>query len=321
MSTATTVEPIRWTGTSLEVLDQRALPHKERWLVCRTPAAVARAITSMALRGAPLIGCAAAYGMALSKGGRKQLEKDAALLKAARPTAVALAYAVDRCLKAADIKAEANRIFQEDLDSGRRMGQAGAVLVPREGVVLTYCNTGALATAGVGTAFAVLRQAYAEGRLRRVYACETRPWLQGSRLTMWELQREGIPSTLITDNMAASLMARETIDAVFVGADRIAANGDTANKIGTYALAIAAKYHGVPFYVVAPAPTIDRSLKDGRAIPIEERDPDEVLGVGGRRIAPKGAEARHPSFDVTPAALIAAIVTDQGVHRPPYRFL
>ena len=320
MTTLTAVEPIRWTGRALEVLDQRLLPARERWLTCRTPAAVAKAISSMALRGAPLIGCAAAFGMALSKGGRRRLEKDAAVLKASRPTAVALAWAVDRCLKAPDIEAEARRIFSEDQATGRRMGTLGAALLKPGATAMTYCNTGALATAGIGTAFAVLRQGWRDGKLRRVYACETRPYLQGSRLTMWELQREGIPSVLITDNMAAALMARERIDAVFVGADRIAVNGDTANKIGTYALAIAARHHAVPFYVVAPDSTIDRALADGKRIPIEERSADEVTRIGSRRIAPKGVAARHPAFDVTPHALITAIITERGVFKAPYRF-
>ncbi|MEI8192055.1 MAG: S-methyl-5-thioribose-1-phosphate isomerase, partial [candidate division NC10 bacterium] len=212
--------------------------------------------------------------------------------------------------------AEAHAIFREDLDANRRMARAGAALLRPGSTVMTHCNAGALATSGIGTALGVVRWAHRQGKISRVYACETRPYLQGSRLTLWELMSEGIPATLITDNMAAHIMATERIDAVIVGADRIAANADTANKIGTYGLAILARHHGVPFYVVAPSTTVDLSMRDGSRIPIEERSPREVTEIFGKSIAPIGAKARHPAFDVTPHELVSAIVTEKGVVKP-----
>ena len=322
---------ILWRADALLVLDQRLLPHRIVYRRCATPAAVAAAIRDMVLRGAPLIGCAAAYGFALgARGGNRGLEKAAKLLLASRPTAVNLAHAVGRmrdrarALGGASVERlraglldEAERFFREDIEANRRMARLGTGLLRKGSVVLTHCNAGALATAGVGTAVGVILHAWRAGKVRHAYACETRPYLQGSRLTLWELMRSGVPSTLITDNMAAHLMATVRIDAVIVGADRIAANGDAANKIGTYGLAILARHHRIPFFVVAPSTTVDLSLRDGSLIPIEERRSCEVLEFAGRRTAPKGARARHPAFDVTPRSLITAIVTERGVVRPP----
>ncbi|HVE14696.1 MAG TPA: S-methyl-5-thioribose-1-phosphate isomerase [Elusimicrobiota bacterium] len=329
-------DPIRhivWRGGSLRVLDQRLLPRRTVYRDLRTCGAVADAIRDMTVRGAPLIGCAAAYGFALAfrnsvRRPQAEIEKASARLLASRPTAVNLAHAVARMRARAEralaggeplfsvLAAEADAFLREDIAANRRMADNGAALIPRGSTVMTYCNAGALATGGIGTAVGVIRRAHQLGKVRAAYACETRPYLQGSRLTLWELMQAKIPSTLITDNMAAHLMATQRIDAVVVGADRIAANGDAANKIGTYGLAILARHHGIPFYVAAPTTTIDLSLKDGRKIPIEERSADEVLLIGRKPIAPKGARARHPAFDVTPRKLISAIVTERGVIRP-----
>ena len=331
-----TVRQIVWKGSSLSVLDQRLLPGRIRHIECRSARDVARAIRSMTLRGAPLIGVAAAYGYALAAKGpgspqalQKRLDKAGALLLASRPTAVNLAYAVNRmraktqALMRAGARnlyepllAEAHAVFREDLNANRRMAVAGAKLLKPDSTVMTHCNAGALATSGIGTALGVVRWAYRQGKIRQAYVCETRPYLQGSRLTLWELMTEGIPAELITDNMAAHIMATQRVDAVIVGADRIAANADVANKIGTYGLAILARHHGVPFYVVAPSTTVDLSLRDGSRIPIEERSAREVTEVFGRRMAPRGAKARHPAFDVTPRGLITAIVTEKGVVKP-----
>jgi len=281
----------------------------------------------MLLRGAPLIGVAAAYGYAFAAREGLDLDRAAKTLLASRPTAVNLAWAVRRMQERTralrgtgdprgPLLREAHAVFEEDLDANRRMADFGARLLKRGSTVMTHCNAGALATAGIGTALGVIRRAYRLGKVRRAFACETRPYLQGSRLTLWELMTEGIPSTLITDNMAAHIMATEKVDAVLVGADRIAANADAANKIGTYGLAILARHHGIPFYVVAPSTTVDLSLSDGSRIPIEERSVREVVEVHGKSIAPKGAVARHPGFDVTPHALITAIVTEKGVVKP-----
>ncbi|MBI4348049.1 MAG: S-methyl-5-thioribose-1-phosphate isomerase [Elusimicrobia bacterium] len=334
------VRHMAWDRGALRVLDQRELPSREVYLRCRTAPEVARAIRDMALRGAPLIGCAGAYGVALAAQGltrvpraawRARLEQACRLLLDSRPTAVNLRYGVDRVRErarilleegadarrlAAALKAEADAFTEEDLECCRRMAELGADLLKRGSNVMTHCNAGALATAGLGTAVGVIRRAYQLGRVRHVYPCETRPYLQGSRLTLWELMRDGIPSTLITDNMAAHIMATEHIDAVIVGSDRIAANADVANKIGTYGLAILAKHHGIPFYVVAPSTTVDLRVSSGRSIPIEERSTREVVEVFGRSIAPAGARARHPAFDVTPHELVTAIVTEKGVVRP-----
>ena len=307
------VEPLRWTGKSLELLDQRLLPGKVSYVKCKTAAQVAKAIKDMVVRGAPAIGCAAAFGVVLSKGTPKSF----AVLAKSRPTAVNLFWALDRMRKATDLEAEAKAIFEEDLAGNRAMGRLGAELIPERACVMTHCNTGALATAGYGTALGVIRSA--KNKHIRVIANETRPYLQGARLTAWELVREGIPCTLITDSMAGHLMSRGEVDVVVVGADRIAANGDTANKIGTYPLAVLAKRHGIPFYVVAPLSTFDLKISSGKEIPIEERSADEVTGYRDVRWAPRGIKVRNPAFDVTPAELITGIVCEKGVVLNPSR--
>jgi len=312
------VEPIRWLGDSLQLLDQRLLPREAVYVTCRTAHEVAAAIRDMAVRGAPAIGVAAAFGMALAARQHENLRAAAEELRAARPTAVNLAWAVDRMLRAGGAHEEAEAIFREDLEANRRIGRFGAELLGARTTVLTHCNAGALATAGYGTALGVVRAAVEQGKHIAVFAGETRPYLQGARLTAWELQQDGIEVTLITDNMAGHFFQQGRFDAVLVGADRIAANGDTANKIGTYTVAVLAQAHGVPFYVAAPISTIDIAAPNGAAIPIEERSADEVTRVGGTQIAPAGIRVRHPAFDVTPARLITAIITDRGILRPPY---
>src|SRR5213593_4111652 len=303
------VEPIRWRGDALELLDQRRLPHEMVYVTCRTSHEVASAIAGMIVRGAPAIGVAAAFGMALAKKRGDDLAFAAMELRGARPTAVNLAWAVDRMLRAEGKASEAEAIFEEDLEANHRIGRFGAELLGASATVLTHCNAGALATAGYGTALGVVRAAIESGKRVAVFADETRPYLQGARLTAWELQQDGIDVTLITDNMSGHFFQQGTFAAVIVGADRIAANGDTANKIGTYSLAVLAQAHGLPFYVAAPFSTIDPSLPDGRAIPIEERDAREVQELGGQRLVPEGTPARNPAFDVTPAGLITAIIT------------
>jgi len=336
---------VKWNTTSLDILDQRLLPQEIRYVKARTAEQTAAAIRDMVTRGAPLIGCTAAYGYALALKNRKYcnaaetkrlLCKAAAALKASRPTAVALAYAVDRLhakalaflskhprLTQAEfgalaklIDADAKLIFREDVDANERLSEYGSRLLKRGSTVMTVCNAGALATAGRGTAVGVISRAHEKGLIKHVYSLETRPYLQGARLTMFELLRGKIPATLITDNMAAHIMKTCKIDAIIAGADRIAANGDTANKIGTYMLAVLAKYHKVPFYIAAPIPTIDMKIPGGAQIPIEERSQDEVCLFNGKRIAPCGARARHPAFDVTPSELITAIITENGVIKP-----
>jgi len=288
----------------------------------------------MSIRGAPAIGCAAAFGFALAARARnglrpRRLETARRRLAATRPTAVNLYWALERMARvaavggnglAARLEKEARAIAAEDVAACRRIGERGAALLPRNAVLLTHCNAGALATAGHGTALGIVRSAHARGIVRRVYVDETRPYLQGARLTAWELSRERIPYEIITDNAAAHLFKTEKIDAVIVGADRVARNGDTANKIGTYGLALLARHHGVPLYVAAPTSTLDRNCARGEDIPIEERSAEEVLTLAGRRLAPAGARARHPAFDVTPARLISALVTEAGVFRPPFQF-
>jgi methylthioribose-1-phosphate isomerase len=316
------LSPLRWHDGVLALLDQRALPEREVWLEYRDHAAVAQAIKDMVVRGAPAIGCAAAYAMALAAQNGANLDEAAALLRGARPTAVNLAWAVEQMLlvqpRTADRLAQrAVALHRLDLLACISIGQRGAPLVP-EGAVLTHCNAGALATGGYGTALGVIRAVHRSGRKLRVYADETRPFLQGARLTAWELQKSGIEVTVITDNMAAHLMQRGEIQSVVVGADRIAKNGDTANKIGTYGLALLARAHELPFFVAAPRSTIDLATPDGRHIPIEERDGREVTHLGERALVPAGVGVRNPAFDVTPAALIAAIITEAGVARPPY---
>jgi len=330
---------VRLAGDAVELLDQRQLPAEERILRLSSAEEIARAIEDMAVRGAPAIGVTAAMAIAVElahapdAGLRAALERASARLARTRPTAVNLAWALERMTRelgarisagatAHDVRAHARalaqRIHDEDVASCRAIGDAGAMLLPPAARVLTHCNAGALATAGYGTALGVVRSAARMGRLSLVLAQETRPFLQGARLTTWELMRDGIPVKLVTDGMGGALMARGEIDAVIVGADRIAANGDVANKIGTYTLAVLAHAHGLPFYVAAPLSTVDLATPSGKEIPIEERSSDEVTIVAGRRIAPEGVIALHPAFDVTPATLVSAIVTERGALRPPY---
>lgn len=326
-----TEDPIKhivWKGDRLRVLDQRWLPRRVAYVDCRTAADVAKATKDMVLRGAPLIGCAAAYGMALAA--RRNRLKDVLsaepVLRRARPTAVNLMHALDHMLAVAKsgteaslskrMTAAASAYYRDDLGYNARMATLGAALLKKGSSVITHCNAGALATAGIGTAVGMIRAGWLSGKIAHVYPCETRPYLQGARLTLWELMEAGIPSTLITDNMAAHLMKTKKIDAVIVGSDRIAANADVCNKIGTYGLAILAKHHGIPFYVVAPSTTVDMTTKHGDHIPIEERSVREVVEIFGTKIAPKGAKARHFGFDVTPHSLVTAIVTEKGVVSP-----
>ncbi|TYO97428.1 methylthioribose-1-phosphate isomerase [Desulfallas thermosapovorans DSM 6562] len=336
-----TLETMRWVDGCLEILDQTLLPGKTQYIKCRQYTTVCEAIRRLSVRGAPAIGAAAAYGLALGAAALKPagseefmagVEQIARDLTATRPTAVNLQWAVDRMLgvlrdnitggiEAAKEKllAEAHAIYREDLESNRRMGQFGEKLIPHGAAILTHCNAGALATAGIGTALGVIRAAHQAGKNISVYADETRPLLQGARLTTWEMVQEQIPVTLLTDNMAGFLMARGKVDLVIVGADRIAANGDVANKIGTYGVAVLAKEHGLPFYVAAPMSTIDFNISGGHEIPIENRDEQEVTCFAGRRVAPEGVQVWNPAFDVTPARLVTAIITDRGVARPPYQ--
>jgi methylthioribose-1-phosphate isomerase len=307
------VEPIRWKGDRLELLDQRELPGKTVYITCRSAEEVARAIKDMVVRGAPAIGCAAAFGVVLSKGTPESFE----VLAKSRPTAVNLFWALERMKRAKDLEAEAEAIYAEDLAANQAMGRLGAELIPDHARVMTHCNTGALATAGYGTALGVIRAS--KGKNISVIANETRPYLQGARLTAWELLQEGIPCTLITDSMAGHLMSKGEVDVIVVGADRIAANGDVANKIGTYPLAVLAKRHGIPFYVAAPLSTFDPKIPDGSQIPIEERPATEVTGYGDRRWAPEGVAVRNPAFDVTPAELITGIICEKGVVLSPNR--
>ena len=317
------IEPLRWRGDALELLDQRELPARSVYLSCRSAAEVATAIRDMSVRGAPAIGCAAAFGIALDAKRRAPLTAAFEVLAASRPTAVNLFWALERMRGAIergkDAEAEALAIFAEDLAANRAMGKLGAELIPDGARVMTYCNTGALATSGHGTALGVVRSAIESGKRISVIACETRPYLQGARLTAWECAEEGIPCTLIADNMAGFLMSRNEIDVAIVGADRIAANGDVANKIGTYSVAILARRHTLPFYVAAPISSFDSQIADGSKIPIEERPADELTGYRGVRWAPVGVHVRNPAFDVTPAELISAIVCERGIAQPPGR--
>jgi len=307
------VEAIRWQGDRLALLDQRLLPGETAYVECRSAADVAAAIRDMVVRGAPAIGCAAAFGVVLGCGTAQAY----ALLAASRPTAVNLFWALDRMKRAGGAESEARAIYDEDIAANRAMGAHGAALIPHGARILTYCNTGALATAGHGTALGVVRSSMGKGV--SVIACETRPYLQGARLTAWECVQEGIPCTLITDNMAGHLMSRGDVDLVIVGADRIAANGDVANKIGTYALAVLARRHDLPFYVAAPLSTFDFSIAEGSAINIEERPAAEVTGYRGVRWVPEGVRVRNPAFDVTPADLITALICEKAVVAGPNR--
>ncbi len=331
------VRAIAWREGRLELLDQRLLPEQCIWLRCSDVTEVAEAIRNMAVRGAPAIGITAAYGVVLAarrrfaeKGGgwRQAIDADLERLAGARPTAVNLFWALatmrEAIAKIADdmdpeprLLALADDIAADDLAANRRMGRLGAALIDGPVGLLTHCNAGSLATGGFGTALGVVRAAVAEGRVGRVYADETRPWLQGARLTAWELIEDGIPVTLVAEGAAAYLMAKRVVRWVVVGADRIAANGDVANKIGTYSLAVNARRHGVGFMVVAPTSTIDMATPEGSMIPIETRDEDELLSLAGRRIAAQGAQAWNPVFDVTPAELVTAIVTERGIVEGP----
>ena len=329
-------QALLWRNDSLYLLDQRRLPRDEVYIVCRDAQATADAIRAMVVRGAPAIGIAAAYGVVLAarhryardpQGWRDALEEDLQRLAAARPTAVNLNWALERLrtvirgLGAGDpaprLLDEALAIHRRDRADNLKMGEFGAGLITQRSAVITHCNTGGLATGGWGTALGVIRTAYSQGKIDRVYADETRPWLQGARLTAWELVREGIPVELMADSAAAARMAAGGVSWVIVGADRIAANGDVANKIGTYGLAVAARHHGVRFMVAAPTSTIDPATPDGARIPIEQRPAEEVLQCAGQPIAAARAGAWNPVFDVTPAALVDAIVTEMGIIERP----
>ena len=336
------ITPVRWETDRLILLDQTVLPEREIERDYRSWQEVGAAIRTLVVRGAPAIGVAAAFGVVLAARASHAASFDGLLadletaikgLAATRPTAVNLFWALDRMRQAAiaslglaldavqaRLLTEAQAIRDEDIAANRTMGIHGAALVPPNARILTHCNAGALATAGYGTALGVVRAAHEQGKVALVWVDETRPVMQGSRLTAWECVREGIPHRLIADVAAASVMSRGEVDLVVTGADRIAANGDTANKIGTYSLAVLAAHHNVPFYVAAPFSTIDPSIASGVQIPIEERDASEVRRVGGQQTAPSASPVFNPAFDVTPAELIAAIVTERGVVRPPYRF-
>jgi len=322
MSDFDAIRAVEWRDAGyLRLLDQRRLPAEETYLTCRHVAEVAEAIGAMVVRGAPAIGIAAAYGCVLAaRDGELAAGMDQ--LAAARPTAVNLARALERMAATASgdpdrLLREAAAIHDEDVAANHALGRAGAGLIEPGRAVITHCNTGSLATGGFGTALGVVRQAWAEGRLSTVYAGETRPWLQGARLTSWELAGDGIPVQIIADGAAASLMGTGRVGWVVVGADRVAANGDVANKIGTYSLALAARAHGVGVMVVAPGTTLDPSLPDGDAIPLESRDGDELLSWHGQRVAADGAHAWNPVFDVTPAELVDVLVTERGVVHEP----
>jgi methylthioribose-1-phosphate isomerase len=334
---------IEWKDDAVVMIDQRKLPSSEVYVTCKTAAEVARAIKTMVIRGAPAIGVAAAMGIALgmrrsSATGTRQFttefQKMCDLMAATRPTAVNLFWAIEQMKKAfaraaqdgcsvdelkQRLEAEARKIHDDDVQSCRDMGAHGATLVPQDARILTHCNAGALATAGYGTALGVIRAAAEQGKRVAVLADETRPFLQGARLTAWELVRDGIDTTVITDNMSGSMMRLGDVDLVVVGADRIAANGDVANKIGTYSVAVLAREHGIPFYVAAPLSTIDLDTADGSGIPIEERSDREVTHVGSSRLTPEGARIRNPAFDVTPAKFVTAIITERGIARAPYQ--
>ncbi|HEX6382520.1 MAG TPA: S-methyl-5-thioribose-1-phosphate isomerase [Acidimicrobiia bacterium] len=337
---------VEWRDGAVRLIDQRLLPGKLRFLDCRTVDEVCEAISTLAVRGAPALGASGGYGVALACGLAAGEDAGAVVraataaahrLIATRPTAVNLAWGANRVLSAARAAArsaagtaggaeavrraaleEAERLAEQDVADNRALGQHGAALVPEGAQVLTHCNAGGLACVGYGTALGVIRAAAETGKAPRVWVDETRPVLQGARLTAWELDRLGIPATLVADVMAGSLMASSDVDLVVVGADRVAANGDVANKIGTYSLAVLAAHHGVPFYVAAPTSTIDLATRTGAQIPVEERSPEEVRKVGRSRLAPAGVAALNRAFDVTPAALVTAIITELGVAHPPY---
>ncbi len=334
------IKTLEWTNDGVVFIDQTKLPTEEIYVTCRTYQEVADAIVTMIVRGAPAIGVAAAMGVALGvkqstavdhAGLKREFEKICSDLAATRPTAVNLFWAIRRMqrrfeevasLPVPQIKdalvREARQMHVEDIAINETMGRNGAALMPSSGGVLTHCNAGALATAGYGTALGVIRAAVESGKQIHVFADETRPFLQGSRLTAWELMKDGIATTLISDNMAGAMMRLGKISAVIVGADRIAANGDVANKIGTYTVAVLAKEHGIPFYVAAPWSSVDLETPDGNAIPIEQRSAKEVTHLAGKQIAPDGVKVENPAFDVTPAKYVTAIITERGVARAPY---
>ncbi|MFZ0825673.1 MAG: S-methyl-5-thioribose-1-phosphate isomerase [Terriglobales bacterium] len=338
------IQTLEWTESGVVFIDQTKLPTEEVYVTCTTHQQVADVIRNMVVRGAPAIGVAAAMGIALGVKNSKatnaaDLKKDfdqiCEAIRQTRPTAVNLFWAIRRMTEKfetlrprtiAEIRQaqqvmieESQRMHAEDIAANQAMGRHGATLMPSSGGVLTHCNAGALATAGYGTALGVIRAAVEAGKKIHVYADETRPFLQGSRLTAWELMKDGIPTTVISDNMAGVMMQQGKIGAIVVGADRIAANGDVANKIGTYTVAILAKEHGIPFYVAAPISTVDLATPDGSKIPIEQRNAREVTHIGGRQMTPDGVEIENPAFDVTPAKYIAAIITERGIARAPYK--
>src|ERR1700738_895782 len=334
------IQTLEWTHQGVRFIDQTKLPTEEIYVTCKTPEQVADVIRTMVVRGAPAIGVAAAMGIALAVKNSKaetagDLKRDfdqaCDLIGKTRPTAVNLFWAIRRMQEKLEririrpipqikqtLIEEAQRMHAEDIAANQAMGRHGATLMPSEGGVLTHCNAGALATAGYGTALGVIRAAVEQGKKIHVYADETRPFLQGSRLTAWELKKDGIPTTVISDNMAGAIMSQGKIGAIVVGADRIAANGDVANKIGTYTVAVLAKEHGMPFYVAAPISTVDLDTADGSGIPIEQRDSKEVTHIGGRQMVPAGVEVENPAFDVTPSNYITAIITEKGIARAPY---
>jgi len=330
--------PISYRDEAVELIDQTRLPHEVVWLTIRDYRELAEAIRTMKIRGAPAIGIAAAYGVVLGvhelEGGADldgRFEEIIETLQATRPTAVNLFWALERMAQVfrdykrvglPDLKEkfleEAKRIHDENIEANQQIGRYGKELLPSDATILTHCNAGALATGGYGTALGIVRAAWEAGKLKKVLVDETRPRLQGARLTAWELQQDGIPFELITDSMAGAFMTKGEVDVVIVGADRIAANGDTANKIGTYPLAVLAHFHQIPFYVAAPVSTIDGSIAEGMQIPIEERDHEEITQIQGAQIAPTDIQVRNPAFDATPAKLITAIITEKGVLKPPY---
>lgn len=332
------MRPIIWCEDHAELIDQTVLPTQEIWLTISTAHEMAEAIVTMKVRGAPAIGISAAYGIALAalkseastiSSLKAELEQAHAELAATRPTAVNLFWALSEMAKVwqagtelaatkASLCQRAREIAAEDEEMCRSIGRHGATVVPHGARILTHCNAGALATGDYGTALGVIRAAHEQGKLDHVWVDETRPFLQGARLTAWELMQDNVPCQLICDNMSGSLMRRGLVDMAVVGADRITANGDVANKIGTYTVAVLCKEHGIPFYVAAPYSTIDASLKSGDDIVIEQRNPDEVTTIGGKRIAPAGVKVLNPAFDVTPAHLITGIITERGIFRPPY---
>jgi methylthioribose-1-phosphate isomerase len=334
------IQTLEWTDHGVRFIDQTKLPTEETYVTCTTHEQVAEVIRTMVVRGAPAIGVAAAMGIALGVKNsnaetvgelKRELDHICEIIGETRPTAVNLFWAIRRMQEKfervrirpvaqikQDLIEESKRMHAEDIAANQAMGRHGATLMPSEGGVLTHCNAGALATAGYGTALGVIRAAVEQGKKIHVYADETRPFLQGSRLTAWELIKDGIPTTVISDNMAGAMMLQDKIDAVVVGADRIAANGDVANKIGTYSVAVLAREHSIPFYVAAPMSTIDFACPDGSRIPIEQRNPHEVTHIAGRQMTPDGVSIENPAFDVTPAKYIRAIITERGIARSPY---